>query len=61
MYGRTWRQAITEKTVKINHLCQYKTYTIGPLSGEVSGVGDEAPVEAVRLVSCSSALIMFHC
>ena len=46
----------------MNHLCQYKTYTIGPLlpSVGVSGVGEEAPLDgeaALRSISPSSAPI----
>ena len=66
--GKTWWHANTEKTVKMNHLCQYKTYTIGPPPPSdkvsMSGVGDEAPVDAgaaVRSIPRSSAPIALRC
>ena len=47
----------------MNHLCQYKTYTIGPLlpSAGVSEVGEESPLDgeaALRSMSPSSAPIL---
>ena len=47
----------------MNHLCQYKTYTIGPLlpSVGVSGDGEESPLDGetgLRSMSLSSAPIL---
>ena len=47
----------------MNHLCQYKTYTIGPLlpSAGVSEAGEESPLDgeaALRSMSPSSAPIL---
>ena len=49
----------------MNHLCQYKTYTIGPLlpSAGVSEVGEESPLDGeatLRSMSLSSAPIVLR-